>query len=101
MPQGNPDDGYQVYLTVLVKDDSNGVTRFDLNNSVYVFPDPNLKNELVMALVNKDIRNDFYNALKSGNLKETAGSILGLVSMLNAKPPMMNSTNSTVSIISY
>jgi len=45
-----------------------------------------------MALVNKDIRNDFYNSLKSGNLKETAGNILGLVSMLNIRPNVSNST---------
>jgi hypothetical protein len=92
LPQGNPEDDYQLYVTVLIKDESNGITRFEFNHSIQVYPDPNLKNELIMALVNKDIRNDFYNSLKSGNLKETAGNILGLVSMLNIRPNVSNST---------
>jgi len=77
---------------VLIKDESNGVTRFDFNYSIQVWPDKNLKNQLIMDLVNKDVTSEFYSSLKSGNLKAVAESILGLVSMLNAKPNVSNST---------
>lgn len=90
LPQGNPDDDNQLYLTVLIIDESNGVGRFDFNHSVQVHPDPNLKMDLIMQLVNKDITSDFYNSLKSGNLKECAQNIFALVSMLNAKEELVN-----------
>ncbi len=77
---------------MLIKDESNGVTRFDFNYSIQVWPDKNLKNQLIMDLVNKDVTSEFYSSLKSGNLKAVAESILGLVSMLNAKPNVSNST---------
>jgi hypothetical protein len=77
---------------VLIKDESNGVTRFDFNYSIQVWPDKNLKNQLIMDLVNKDVTSELYSSLKSGNLKAVAESILGLVSMLNAKPNVSNST---------
>ena len=79
-------------MTVLIKDESNGIGRFEFNHSIYVYPDPNLKNDLIMQLVNKDITSEFYNSLKSGNLKETAGSILALVSMLNVRDNVSNET---------
>lgn len=92
LPQGSDNDNYQLYVTVLIKDESNGVSRFDFNHSIQVWPDQNLKNELIMALVNKDITSDFYNSLSSGNLKAVASNILGLISMLNVRPNISNSS---------
>ena len=68
-----------------------------------MFPDPNLKMDLIMQLVNRDITSDFYNSLKSGNLKECAQNIFALVSMLNAREEIANGSVSQklVTVFNY
>ncbi len=93
LPKGDEIDNYQLYIFIQIIDDSSGISRFMINETVTVLPDENIKNNLVDQLVSQSVTSDFFNSLKSGSLKDTSTNVLALTSLLNVAS---NSSNNTV-----
>ena len=95
LPNGPQDDSYKIQIYVEIFDDSDGLTQFNIQNSLIVKPNDELINSLSNDLLNST-NSLLINNLKNGNLQSTTLFISSFTSMLDSSSLSSdNSTNST------
>ena len=97
MPQGAPDDNYNIYIYVKIIDNENGVTVYHIPSPIQVLPNTQAAN-LALNLVNSvDPNNQISQEINSKNLNLVSKNVLVLASVLNRASAAL--TNDQKSVI--
>ena len=84
MSLGPANDYYQMYISVNIVDDFNGITTFTIPSPVNVTADSDATNSLIDSIVSSDTSSTFLKSLQSGDLKTVAKNVVALASTLNS-----------------
>ena len=102
LPPGPKSDNYYVYLYVLIRDNADGFSYYNLTKPVQVNPDEELFDSLLTQLGTNDKDSIFLNKLSNGNLQESAKGMISMMEIVNRKEIQaksnLTSDNSTVNI---
>jgi hypothetical protein len=79
LPQGPSTDSYNIYLSVNIVDDTNGVTTYSISNPVQVLPNQNLAS----TLTNSSGNTLLIAQINSGNINAVASNSLAISTSLN------------------
>ena len=83
LPQGLSTDSYNVYLTVFVYDDANGMTSFNLSQPVQVQPNMAQTLATMTDLTNQNSSSTFVKQMMSENIQMTAQNLMTFTSVMN------------------
>ena len=92
---GPSNDYYQMYISVNIVDDFNGITTFILPSPVNVTADDSVTNSLIDSIVSSDSSSTFLKTLQSGDLKTVAKNVIALASTLNSMVDDDSNSNSS------
>ena len=84
MSLGPANDYYQMYISVNIVDDFNGITTFTIPSPVNVTADSDATNSLIDSIISSDASSTFLKSLQSGDLKTVAKNVIALASTLNS-----------------
>jgi len=90
LPQGPQSDSYQIYLSVNIVDDTNGVTTYSLPSPVVVLPNTNL-------LSDPSSNVQLMTELNSGNVNLVARNAIAIASGLNMQFDSPQTSTSQIS----
>ena len=81
LPQGPPPE-YKVRLFVQIIDDGDGITVYDINEDIFVYPNSAESNKLVDDVLNNP-NSSYLNTLQTGNLQSIGQQMSSFTSTLN------------------
>jgi len=90
LPQGPQSDSYQIYLSVNIFDDTNGVTTFSLPSPVVVLPNTNL-------LSDPSSNVQLMTELNSGNVNLVARNVIAIATGFNMQFNLSQTSTSQIS----
>lgn len=101
MPHGPKDDNYQIYLYVLITDDSDGVYQYYLSTPVTVLPNDMLIQKFTDAFLEdsssnstSNSTNQFLEELKNSDVATVSTFISSFNSIINSQIYLESSNNS-------
>ena len=86
LPQGPQSDTYKIYLVVNVKDNSNGVTTYNISTPVTVLPNDTSVQSLTDSILNLNgngSNSQILNSLNSGDTNLVTSNVLALTSLVS------------------
>ena len=96
LPQGPQSDTYKIYLAVNVKDNSNGVTTYNISTPVNVLPNDTSVQSLTDSILNLNGSNSqILNSLNSGDTNLVTSNVLALTSLITAQSTSDNSSSNS------
>ena len=98
LPQGPQSDTYKIYLVVNVKDNSNGVTTYNISTPVTVLPNDTSVQSLTDSILNLNgngSNSQILNSLNSGDTNLVTSNVLALTSLINAQSTSDNSSSNS------
>jgi hypothetical protein len=98
LPQGPQSDTYKIYLVVNVKDNSNGVTTYNISTPVTVLSNDTSVQSLTDSILNLNgngSNSQILNSLNSGDTNLVTSNVLALTSLINAQSTSDNSSSNS------
>jgi hypothetical protein len=98
LPQGPQSDTYKIYLVVNVKDNSNGVTTYNISTPVNVLSNDTSVQSLTDSILNLNgngSNSQILNSLNSGDTNLVTSNVLALTSLINAQSTSDNSSSNS------
>ena len=98
LPQGPQSDTYKIYLAVNVKDNSNGVTTYNISTPVNVLSNDTSVQSLTDSILNLNgngSNSQILNSLNSGDTNLVTSNVLALTSLINAQSTSDNSSSNS------
>ena len=96
LPQGPQSDSYKIFLSVNIKDNSNGVITYNISTPVTVLPNDTSVQSLTDSILNfngNGSNSQILNNLNSGDTNLVTSNVLALTSLINAQSNSENSSS--------
>ena len=85
LPQGAVYDSYNLYISVEIVDDNEGIAYFDIATPIVVSPDTTYVQNIISSLINIDPKLSLNAQMFKGNSQLSMQTILSISSVLNGK----------------
>lgn len=93
LPHGPKDDDYKITIFVDIYDDSDGISRFIIEEPIIVEPNEEKINLLIENFLAPN-NSHFLEAFKNASVQTTSTFVMSLTAMINNQP-VLNTTNGT------
>ena len=95
LPPGPENDNYEIRLYINLRDNSEGVKRFNISQPVQVNPDKKATDALVLQILTKDENSNFLKSMATGSLQDSSKNVIVVGELLNQRITS-NQTNDNV-----